>query len=225
MMQREIIVTADGSKTIHIPEWNEQYHSTHGALQEARHVFLKNGLEQLAPNTAVKILEVGFGTGLNAILTLEAAWKANLTIQYVGLEAYPVSTLEIEELNYADLFENQELKNLYQLMHSSPWNEVVEISPGFTLEKRHEKMETFEAQFEQFDLIYFDAFGPRTQPEMWELPVLQKMYRITRENGFLVTYCAKGQVKRDLKTVGYEVEVLPGPPGKREMTRAFKRMD
>lgn len=225
MMQREIIVTADGSKTIHIPEWNEQYHSTHGALQEARHVFLKNGLEQFAPNTAVKILEVGFGTGLNAILTLEAASKANLTIQYVGLEAYPVSTLEIEELNYADLFENQELKNLYQLMHRAPWNEVVEILPGFSLEKRHEKMETFEAQFEQFDLIYFDAFGPRTQPEMWELPVLQKMYRITRENGFLVTYCAKGQVKRDLKTVGYEVEVLPGPPGKREMTRAFKRMD
>jgi tRNA U34 5-methylaminomethyl-2-thiouridine-forming methyltransferase MnmC len=176
-------------------------------------------------NMLVKILEVGFGTGLNAILTLEAALKANLTIQYVGLEAYPVSTLEIEELNYTDLFENQELKNRYQLMHSSPWNEVVEILPGFTLEKRHEKMETFEAQFEQFDLIYFDAFGPRTQPEMWELPVLQKMYRITRENGFLVTYCAKGQVKRDLKTVGYEVEVLPGPPGKREMTRAFKRMD
>lgn len=225
MMQREIIVTADGSKTIHIPEWNEQYHSTHGALQEARHVFLKNGLERFAPNTAVKILEVGFGTGLNAILTLEAAWKANLTIQYVGLEAYPVSTLEIEELNYTDLFENQDLKKLYQLMHRAPWNEVVEILPGFTLEKRHEKMETFEAQFEQFDLIYFDAFGPRTQPEMWELPVLQKMYRITRENGFLVTYCAKGQVKRDLKTVGYEVEVLPGPPGKREMTRAFKRMD
>lgn len=222
-MERQIMVTADGSKTIHIPEWNEQYHSTHGALQEAKHVFLKNGFDLLESDTSVKILEVGFGTGLNAILTLEAALKRNQKVHYVGLEAYPVSAREIEELNYVELFKNEELKALYLLMHTSPWNEEVEILPGFTLEKRHQKMKTFETQSEQFDLIYFDAFGPRTQPEMWELPVLQEMNRIASQNGFFVTYCAKGQVKRDLKSVGFDVEVLPGPPGKREMTRATKR--
>lgn len=222
MLHREILVTADGSKTIHIPAWNEQYHSTHGALQEAKHVFLKNGFDQLKANTSAKIFEVGFGTGLNAILTLEAAMKANICVHYVGLEAFPVSNTEIEQLNYGELFEDEVLKSFYKSLHDAPWNEIVEISPFFFLEKRHEKMTDFQANEAQFDVIYFDAFGPRTQPEMWELSVLQKMNQITKQNGFLVTYCAKGQVKRDLKTAGFQVEVLPGPPGKREMTRAQK---
>lgn len=222
MLQREIMVTADGSKTIHIPAWNEQYHSTHGALQEAKHVFMKHGFDQLKPNSSVQIFEVGFGTGLNAILTIESTLKANIHVHYVGLEAFPVSHEEIELLNYADLFEDETLKSFYKSLHDAPWNEVVEISPFFTLEKRHQTMDDFQANDAQFDLIYFDAFGPRTQPEMWEFPVLQKMCQITKENGFLVTYCAKGQVKRDLKAAGFQVEVLPGPPGKREMTRAQK---
>lgn len=222
MLQREILITADGSKTIHIPAWNEQYHSTHGALQEAKHVFMKHGFDQLKPNSSVQIFEVGFGTGLNAILTLESALKANIHVHYVGLEAYPVSHEEIELLNYADFFEDEALKSFYKTLHDAPWNEVVEISPFFSLEKRHQVMDDFQANNVQFDLIYFDAFGPRTQPEMWELPVLKKMFEVTKKNGFLVTYCAKGQVKRDLKVAGFQVEVLPGPPGKREMTRAQK---
>lgn len=222
-VKREIIVTADGSKTIHMPEWNENYHSSHGALQEAKHVFLKYGLQCFKDQKEVSIFEVGFGTGLNAILTCEAAEINQQQIHYDGLEAYPVSVEEIEALDYVSLFENAESKANYLKIHAVNWDLNEVISPNFTLRKILQKLEEFDFEAEQYDLIYFDAFGPRTQEDMWQLAHFEKLFYSLRTSGILVTYCAKGQVKRDLKAAGFTIEALPGPPGKREMTRAWKK--
>ncbi len=221
--KREIIITADGSKTIHMPDWNENYHSSHGALQEAKHVFLKYGLECFKDQKEISIFEVGFGTGLNAILTCEAAQINTQQIHYDGLEAFPVSAVEIEALDYISLFENTEIKANYLKMHVVNWDSDEVISPNFTLCKILQKLEEFTFEAEQYDLIYFDAFGPRTQEDMWQLAHFEKLFRALKPGGILVTYCAKGQVKRDLKAAGFEIEALPGPPGKREMTRALKK--
>ncbi len=222
-VKREIIVTADGSKTIHMPDWNENYHSSHGALQEAKHVFLKYGLECFKDQKEVSIFEVGFGTGLNAILTCEAAEINQQNIHYDGLEAYPVSAEEIEALDYVSLFENEESKANYLKIHAVSWDSDEVISPNFTLRKILQKLEEFTFETKQYDLIYFDAFGPRTQDDMWQLSHFEKLFYSLKPNGILVTYCAKGQVKRDLKSAGFTIEALPGPPGKREMTRAWKK--
>lgn len=222
-IKREIITTADGSKTIHIPEWNENYHSSHGALQEARHVFLKHGLELFQEQEQVSIFEVGFGTGLNAILTLQEAEKYQMQISYYGIEAYPVSAEEITELAYEDLLENETGRDFYKKLHDAQWDSLQSISPFFSLNKIHQKLEDYPFTAEQFDLVYFDAFGPRTQEEMWHPEIFKKLFAALKPHGVLVTYCAKGQVKRDLKAAGFEIEALPGPPGKREMTRAWKR--
>lgn len=222
-VKREIIVTADGSKTIHMPEWNENYHSSHGALQEAKHVFLKYGFECFKDQREISIFEVGFGTGLNAILTCEAAEVNQQNVHYDGLEAYPVSDEEIEALDYVSLFENEESKANYLKIHAVSWDSDEVISPNFTLRKILQKLEEFTFEAEQYDLIYFDAFGPRAQDDMWQLAHFEKLFGALKPNGILVTYCAKGQVKRDLKAAGFEIEALPGPPGKREMTRARKK--
>jgi tRNA U34 5-methylaminomethyl-2-thiouridine-forming methyltransferase MnmC len=222
-VKREIIITADGSKTIHMPEWNENYHSSHGALQEAKHVFLKYGLEYFKDQKEISIFEVGFGTGLNAILTCEAAQSNQQQIRYVGLEAFPVSAEEIQSLDYISLFENAEIKANYLKMHAVSWDSDEVILPNFILCKILQKLEGFNFEAEQYDLIYFDAFGPRTQEDMWQLSHFEKLFTALKPNGILVTYCAKGQVKRDLKSAGFEIEALPGPPGKREMTRALKK--
>ena len=221
--KREIIITADGSKTIHMPDWNENYHSSHGAFQEAKHVFLKYGLECFKDQKEISIFEVGFGTGLNAILTCEAAQVNQQQINYAGLEAFPVSAEEIEALDYISLFENTEIKANYLKMHVVNWDSDEVISPNFTLRKILQKLEEFAFEAEEYDLIYFDAFGPRTQDDMWQLAHFKKLFGALKPNGILVTYCAKGQVKRDLKAAGFEIEALPGPPGKREMTRALKK--
>jgi tRNA U34 5-methylaminomethyl-2-thiouridine-forming methyltransferase MnmC len=222
-VKREIIVTADGSKTIHMPDWNENYHSSHGALQEAKHVFLKYGLDCFKDHQEISIFEVGFGTGLNAILTCEATEINQQKIHYDGLEAYPVSAEEIEALDYVSLFENNESKANYLKIHAVNWDSNEVISPNFTLRKILQKLEEFTFEAEQYDLIYFDAFGPRTQDDMWQLAHFEKLFHTLKPNGILVTYCAKGQVKRDLKAAGFTIEALPGPPGKREMTRAWKK--
>jgi tRNA U34 5-methylaminomethyl-2-thiouridine-forming methyltransferase MnmC len=222
-VKREIIVTADGSKTIHMPDWNENYHSSHGALQEARHVFIKYGLEHFQNQSSVSIVEIGFGTGLNAILSCEYAQKNNQQITYDGIEAYPVSSAEIAELAYDSLFDASEIKSSYRLMHEVSWDEYQKIAAFFSITKMHQKLENFQFETEKYDLVFFDAFGPRTQEDMWQLAHFTKIYAALKPAGCLVTYCAKGQVKRDLRAAGFEVEALPGPPGKREMTRAWKR--
>jgi tRNA U34 5-methylaminomethyl-2-thiouridine-forming methyltransferase MnmC len=221
-IQREIIVTGDGSRTIHIPEWNENYHSSHGALQEANHVFLKNGLEAFRGQDSVSILEVGFGTGLNAVLTLQDAERSTFGVNYYGLEAFPVSAEELAALDYGALLDSDEMRGFYEQIHAANWDQLQIISPSFSLQKIHRKLEDMQWEPAQFDLIYFDAFGPRTQAEMWQLSNFQGLFAALKPGGALVTYCAQGQVKRDLKTAGFTIEPLPGPPGKREMTRAWK---
>lgn len=222
-MKREVITTKDGSKTIHLPEWNESYHSQHGAYQEAMHVFITSGLKQFTlPGKPISVLEVGFGTGLNALLTLIHA-KENTPIFYTGLEAFPVDQLELDALNYPDIEQLQAHSAVYQKMHAAEWNKWAEINPGFSLFKFQEKLQDFKPEEETFDLVYFDAFGPRVQPELWHLSILKRLFAAMKKGSVFVTYCCKGQVRRDLIHTGFDVEKIPGPPGKREMLRAFKR--
>ncbi len=219
-MKREIITTSDGSTTIHLPEWNEQYHSKHGAIQEAKHVFIKSGLK-LFSNTNLTILEIGFGTGLNCFITFLEAPKLNLNIQYKGIEAYPVSMEEIGKLNYVTELNANNYQNEFDLMHYCEWNKVVNISNTFHLKKEQLFFDQINLN-EELDLIYFDAFGARVQPELWTETIFNSMFKALKNNGILVTYSAKGSVRRAMQTVGFVVERLPGPPGKREMLRATK---
>lgn len=219
-MEREIIRTKDGSTTIHIKDWDECYHSKHGAIQEAQHVFIKNGLA-LYQNQSVSILEIGFGTGLNAFITYLESKKLNLDIDYVGVEAYPVSISELSAMNYVSELNADDKNAIFNLFHESNWEEKVVIDPFFSLTKRQQFFEEIN-DFEQFDLIYFDAFGYRVQPDLWSTSIFEKMYTALRPGGKLVTYAARGVVKRSMIEVGFTVEKLPGPPGKREMFRATK---
>ena len=219
-LKRKIITTADGSTTIQIADWDEQYHSKHGAIQEAYHVFIKNGLS-LFENRQISILEIGFGTGLNAFITFLEAKKRNLQLAYRGVEKYPVSEEEIEQLNYISELKAEDFKTCFSKMHQSPWGKDVVISKDFLLKKEQKDFLEIEEK-ESFDLIYFDAFGARVQPELWTEDVFSKMFAATRKEGILVTYAAKGSVRRAMQAVGYCVERLPGPPGKREMLRATK---
>lgn len=217
-MKREIITTNDGSKTIHLPDWNESYHSIHGAVQEAKHVFIKSGLSEITKQE-VNILEVGFGTGLNAMLTLNKAKETKQKIHYFGLEAHPVILDELKGLKYEDLLEIKENEKLFWQLHSSEWNMTNSITPLFDLYKIQLFLDDFNPPKNGYDLIYFDAFGPRVQPEMWSKNVFEKLFKSLKNEGIFVTYCAKGQVRRDLIEVGFQVEKIPGPPGKREMLR------
>jgi len=225
-VKRHIITTADGSKTIQIEEWNEQYHSVHGAIQEAYHVFIKHGLcyfNEMHSNLKqpISVLEIGFGTGLNAFITLLEAEKLNMSIDYVGVEAYPVTMDEIQELNYPTALKADNKASIFERLHMATWDKKNEISKSFELTKQ---LKTF---FEiddknTFDIIYFDAFGARVQPELWTETIFKKMYDALKSQGILVTYSAKGSVRRAMQAVGFKVEKLPGPPGKREMLRATK---
>lgn len=219
-MKREIAKTADGSTTIRIPEMEENYHSHHGAIQEAVHVFLDHGLDFMKQDH-IRVFEMGFGTGLNALLTLKRSLESNTSIDYVGIEAYPVEKELIDGLNYIDLV-GTDYRDDFSKMHEADWGVKTVINQSFSLTKIHAKIEEYSPEGEKFDLIYFDAFGPRAQGDMWELPVLQKMAELLKDGGVLVTYCAQGQFKRHLKSIGFTIERLPGPPGKREMTRATK---
>lgn len=219
-MKRKIILTADGSKTIQIEDWDEQYHSKHGAVQEAYHVFITHGLRLFA-NRKISLLEIGFGTGLNALITLLEATKLNLKIDYVGIEAFPVSMEEMAELGYCAQLDCMEEQGKFQKMHESPWEEPCPISDGFVLTKQKKDFLQVDDK-NLFNLIYFDAFGARVQPELWTEQIFSKMYDALRLQGVLVTYAAKGSVRRAMQAVGFTVERLPGPPGKREMLRATK---
>lgn len=221
-MEREIIITSDGSSTIHLPEWNEQYHSKHGAIQEALHVFIKSGL-QLFSNRKLNILEIGFGTGLNSFITFLEASKLDLEIDYVGVEAYPVAVDEVEKLNYVSELKADDNIEVFKQMHELEWGEKGAISTEFNLTKKQQFFQEIK-DVDTFDLIYFDAFGARVQPELWTEEIFKIMFNSLRKGGVLVTYSAKGSVRRAMQTVGFKVERLPGPPGKREMLRATKEL-
>jgi tRNA U34 5-methylaminomethyl-2-thiouridine-forming methyltransferase MnmC len=224
-LQREIVITGDGSTTIHLPEWDEQYHSKHGAIQEAYHVFVKHGLHhyfsEIKKTETVSILEIGFGTGLNAFITLLEAEKLKLNIEYWGVEGYPVVLEEINQLNYIKALKSDEKEPIFKKLHLVTWEEKHKLTSHFTLIKQKKLFHHLEDQ-NKYNIIYFDAFGARVQPELWTEAIFEKMYNALKENGVLVTYSAKGSVRRAMQSVGFTVERLPGPPGKREMLRATK---
>lgn len=225
-MKRHIITTADGSSTIQIEDWNEQYHSIHGAIQEANHVYIKHGLlffiadHEPAETAEISILEIGFGTGLNALLTFFKSEELAKTINYVGVEAFPVSAEELQQLNYTS--EIADSKAIFKALHETPWEESHEISEVFQITKQQKFFKDISEE-NAYDIIYFDAFGARVQPELWTEDIFKLMYNALRPNGVLTTYAAIGRVKRILLSLGFEVERLPGPPGKRHMLRAVKR--
>jgi len=225
-MALQFIVTGDGSHSLLNTDLNETYHSVHGAVRESLHVFIKNGLEycfQKGQPQEINILEIGFGTGLNALLTLRQSQDSKVKIRYVSIEAFPVSLEIVTQLSYPIDLPFPNSIGLFQSLHQARWNEAVTILPDFILEKRKTTLQELEFEKHQFDLVYFDAFAPNKQPEMWHPTMLAKTAKALKDGGIFVTYCAKGQLKRDLKSVGLVVESLAGPPGKREMVRATKR--
>jgi len=216
-----ILLTADGTHTIHSDKYDVAYHSIHGALQETNHVFIEAGLRyRRSELNTIRILEVGFGTGLNVLATLAESLRSTCTVDFHSIEAYPISLDEANQLNYYEHIADICKEDLLNL-HSLSWNTSHQINTRFKFKKHLIPIEDFGSNL-NFDVIYFDAFAPSSQPELWEPIILKKMFDLLNDNGVLVTYCAKGQFKRDLKSVGFEVQSIPGPPRKREMTRAVK---
>jgi len=221
-VKRKIITTSDGSTTIHIEEWDEQYHSVHGAIQETEHVFIKQGLHESFKDDldCINILEIGFGTGLNAFITCIEAEKQETPINYIGVEGYPISKEEKEQLNYGALLPESNVEN-FNTIHEISWEKPHQIHSKFILTKRQQLFYQI-TDSHCFNLIYFDAFGARVQPELWTEDIFKIMFNALKTDGILVTYSAKGSVRRAMQAVGFTVERLDGPPGKREMLRARK---
>lgn len=218
----ELKKTADGSHTLFVPELNETYHSIHGAIQESQHVFIKNGLHYFNNKETISILEIGFGTGLNTLLTLLATESSSQMVNYVSLEKFPLPNELVQQLNYPTQLKIKATQTaLFNHLHSCKWNTNTPISENFNLLKIEDDLADFQTTT-TFDLIYFDAFAPEKQAELWTAEIFLKIYDFLKPKGILVTYCAKGEVKRTIKSVGFQLETLPGPPGKREMIRAIK---
>jgi tRNA U34 5-methylaminomethyl-2-thiouridine-forming methyltransferase MnmC len=220
-LQPEIITTADGSHSLYISDIDETYHSRHGALQESKYVFIEQGLKQVEKED-IRILEVGFGTGLNALLTAIYARENKIKVVYHSLETLPLN-LELMQSIAVENTIGEGNRDLFLSLHHAAWNEEVVINDFFTLKKIQSRLQDFAAGNNRYDLIYYDAFGPRAQPEMWEEALFNKIASFTNENGVFVTYCAKGQVRRDLIAAGFDMTRLPGPPGKREMMRGKRQ--
>ena len=222
----KVIETRDGSSSLLIPEMNETYHSTHGAITESEYVFLKMGVDHFIENhpnqNEIRILEIGFGTGLNAWLTALAAEELKVKFKFTSIEKFPLDSNLIDQLNYKYKKETAESRKIFENIHRADWGKECSIRDWFDLTKEQTDIADFNPANESFDLIYFDAFAPSKQPEMWSQNVLTKMYDLLKNRGVFVTYCAQGQFKRDLKAVGFETEELKGPPGKKEMTRGTK---
>jgi tRNA U34 5-methylaminomethyl-2-thiouridine-forming methyltransferase MnmC len=222
-MEIKIVVSEDGSNTLYLPHLNETYHSLRGAVQESEHVFLKHGIDHLSSaKKKLTILEVGFGTGLNALLTYRLAMNDALQIDYHTIEAYPLSDEIVKQLNYPSFFASEKLDEFFHYLHSCTWNRSHKLSAHFIFHKYLTKLEEFNPGDLKADVIFYDAFAPGKQPEMWELDKFEKIYKLLSPGGILVSYCASGQFKRNLKAARFTVESLPGPPGKKEMTRGVK---
>lgn len=220
-MKPEIKITADGSPTLYLAAMDEHYHSTFGAIQESQHVFIRAGFD-LCPGNDIRVLEIGFGTGLNCCLTLLAAIGSGKTVHYCTLEKYPLPAGIWQQLDY-DAQLPAAGSGLFSSLHQAGWNKKIAIAPGFFLQKIEADLLQFDfAAMPTFDLVYFDAFSPEKQPELWEQPVFERICAAMNEGGIVVTYCAKGAVRRAMQAAGMAVERIPGPPGKREMIRARK---
>ncbi|WP_375238945.1 tRNA (5-methylaminomethyl-2-thiouridine)(34)-methyltransferase MnmD [Aurantibacter sp.] len=220
----KIVVTDDGSNTLVHPTIGAHYHSTFGAKQESDFIFIQEGIDFYVKKLDVKsvsILEMGFGSGLNAYNTLLYGLEHNISINYCGIEKYPIDVKLISELDYPKILNSENTANLFQNMHTSKWEEYSEISKEFQLKKINKSLGNIDLE-EKFDIIYFDAFGPKDQPELWSVSVFEKMFSLLNTNGILVTYCSKGIVKNALRAVGFDLQRLAGPPSKRHILRATK---
>jgi tRNA U34 5-methylaminomethyl-2-thiouridine-forming methyltransferase MnmC len=219
-VKKELVLTHDGSNTLYVPEINETYHSIHGALQESMHVFIKRGLNYCERNQ-LELLEVGFGTGLNTLLTGINSSITHRTVRMYSLEAFPLEKEDYDLLKFTELDALKMHSNMFKKIIDAEWNVMNQITSNFSLQKIKIRVQDFH-QTNKYDLIYFDAFAPDKQPELWTAEIFEKMYKALNPGGVLVTYCAKGNVKRIIKSVGFILQNIPGPPGKREMSRAIK---
>jgi tRNA U34 5-methylaminomethyl-2-thiouridine-forming methyltransferase MnmC len=216
----KLILTEDGSTSIENTLLNETYHSVHGAIQESSHVFIQCGLQPLIKeNITLRIFEMGFGTGLNAFLTLKAI-PSSVKVEYITVEKFPLREEHMQALNFGELIGNY---TEWEKIWHAPFGKIVQVTDNFSLGKFHSDFLEFNAEG-SFDLLYYDAFGPKTQPELWSLEAMQKCSALVKGQGVLVTYCAQGQFRRNLKASGFLVEKLAGPPGKREITRGIKKI-
>jgi tRNA U34 5-methylaminomethyl-2-thiouridine-forming methyltransferase MnmC len=215
----KIIQTDDGSSSIYNELLNENYHSTHGAIAESMHVYITHGLKTINKKS-VRILEMGWGTGLNALLTL--CYQDDKSIFYVTVEKFPLSQEVLEQLNYPNQLNTKNAAHFFKLLHQAAWEKEFNVNDDFILEKKQLDFIHYQSKI-PFDIIYFDAFAPRVQPELWTLSMFEHCYHLLAKEGVLVTYCANGQVKRNMKMAGFDIIPLPGPPGKREMTKAVKK--
>ncbi|MGB0402654.1 MAG: tRNA (5-methylaminomethyl-2-thiouridine)(34)-methyltransferase MnmD [Salibacteraceae bacterium] len=213
--------TKDGSHTLIHEDLDETYHSRHGAIQEAYHVFIRSGLDLIKSKNDIRIFEMGFGTGLNTFITYLENLKNGQQIEYFGLEKHPLKETIWSKLNYVEELNEQNNLSIFQKIHEVNWNSLKPINEGFSLNKIEGDLENLSPDL-KVDLIYFDAFGPRVQPNLWTEEIFIKMFELLNPNGILVTYCCKGDVKRAMIKAGFTIEKIPGPPGKREMLRAFK---
>jgi tRNA U34 5-methylaminomethyl-2-thiouridine-forming methyltransferase MnmC len=221
-MERKIIMTKDGSASISIPEMDVTYHSVHGAVQESLHVFIEAGFLYLLSQSArkpINIFEMGFGTGLNTLLTLIEADKVKQPVNYTVIELHPLDQSEIKLLNYCEQSRQSIYQASFEKLHSCEWEKDIVVNSSFTFHKMKADLLNFSTH-QHFDLIYYDAFAPAAQPELWTKNIFEKLYNLMLPEGILVTYCSKGDVQRAMKAAGFKIEKLPGPLGKREMTRA-----
>ncbi len=223
--QPELVKTGDGSHTLFIPALEEHYHSFHSSVREALHVYVGNGLLAQAKSgiDRIRIFELGFGTGLNVLVTALAAPDLQQRIEYTSIELYPVDLEKCMRLNYCDHLIASDAKMRFESIHKAPWSQWHELAPAFHLYKFQENFLSWNPKPNSYDLIYFDAFGFRAQEEMWQQEVFDKCFRMLDWGGMLLTYASKGEVRRRMLASGFEVEKLPGPPGKREMVRATKK--
>jgi tRNA U34 5-methylaminomethyl-2-thiouridine-forming methyltransferase MnmC len=215
-----MLLTEDGSTTLYNEIIGEHYHSTHGAIQESQHIFIKDGLNECKKDE-IHILEMGFGTGLNAFLTMLEAEKTGKRIHYYTVELYPISEEQAKTLNFAQILSPEKNEDFLKL-HTSKWGEISKISTNFEMLKIQGDFNSLDFNELRFDVVYYDAFSPEKQPELWSLEIFEKIFSHCNKEAILTTYCAKGYVRRNLQAAGFTVHRLPGPPGKREKLSAVK---
>lgn len=222
-MKRKVIVTSDGSHSLEIEEWGETYHSIHGAIQESNHVYIEQGLMRFIEQEELKILEFGLGTGLNAFLTMAQLVPKQKQVMYHAIEAFPLTQEEYGLLTFPSLLpEFEEGVELFTALHTTVWNEEISLHPQVKVQKIKETFEEVTVKNNYFDLVYFDVFGYQYQPHLWSEAIFQKAYDSLKEGGMLVTYACRNPIKRNMKAAGFTLEIVAGPPGKREMTLAHK---
>ncbi|HET9824625.1 MAG TPA: tRNA (5-methylaminomethyl-2-thiouridine)(34)-methyltransferase MnmD [Chitinophagaceae bacterium] len=223
-MQRKLILTNDGSDSLAVPDMGVTYHSVHGALQESRHVFIASGLyasDRFRRSDTLHIFEMGFGTGLNALLILVESERVSQKIYYETVELFPLHLDEVKMLNYCNIMGRNDLEEIFARLHTCEWEKEIEITSNFVLKKIKVDLASFHPT-RQFDLVFFDAFDPNAQPELWTEKIFKKMFVMLKPGGILTTYSSKGTVRRAMQSAGLTVDKIPGPPGKREIVRATK---